>query len=171
MTETNTSNKNTWPMLLVWSAVIAGLVGFDQWSKAWVLSKLPKGEAVTVLPNLLQFRFVRNTGAAFSLLSGRTLFLTVVTALILVFALVLLFTGRVRGKADQAAVLLLVAGGLGNLIDRVARHFVVDFIEVLFTNFAVFNFADICVTTGAVLLILSTLWAFVRDLRSPQDQE
>lgn len=171
MTETNTSNKNTWPMFLVWSAVIAGLVGFDQWSKAWVLSKLPAGEAVTVLPDLLQFRYVRNTGAAFSLLSGRTAFLTVVTALILVFAVVLLFTGRVRGRADRIAVLLLVAGGLGNLIDRVARHFVVDFIEVLFTNFAVFNFADICVTTGAVLLILSTLWAFVRDLRSPQDQE
>lgn len=171
MTETNTSNKNTWPMFLVWSAVIAGLVGFDQWSKAWVLSKLPAGEAVTVLPDLLQFRYVRNTGAAFSLLSGRTAFLTVVTALILVFAVVLLFTGRVRGKADRIAVLLLVAGGLGNLIDRVVRHFVVDFIEVLFTNFAVFNFADICVTTGAVLLILSTLWAFVRDLRSPQEQE
>lgn len=171
MTETNTSNKNTWPMFLVWSAVIAGLVGFDQWSKAWVLSKLPAGEAVTVLPDLLQFRYVRNTGAAFSLLSGRTAFLTVVTALILVFAVVLLFTGRVRGRADRIAVLLLVAGGLGNLIDRVARHFVVDFIEVLFTNFAVFNFADICVTTGAVLLILSTLWAFVRDLRSPQEQE
>lgn len=158
-------------MFLVWSAVIAGLVGFDQWSKAWVLSKLPAGEAVTVLPDLLQFRYVRNTGAAFSLLSGRTAFLTVVTALILVFAVVLLFTGRVRGRADRIAVLLLVAGGLGNLIDRVARHFVVDFIEVLFTNFAVFNFADICVTTGAVLLILSTLWAFVRDLRSPQEQE
>lgn len=171
MTETNTSNKNTWPMFLVWSAVIAGLVGFDQWSKAWVLSKLPAGEAVTVLPDLLQFRYVRNTGAAFSLLSGRTAFLTVVTALILVFAVVLLFAGRVRGKADRIAVLLLVAGGLGNLIDRVVRHFVVDFIEVLFTNFAVFNFADICVTTGAVLLILSTLWAFVRDLRSPQEQE
>ena len=158
-------------MLLAWSAVIAGLVGFDQWSKAWVLSKLPAGEAVTVLPNLLQFRFVRNTGAAFSLLSGRTQFLTAVTAIILIIAVLLLFLGRVRDRADQVAVLLLVAGGLGNLIDRVVRHFVVDFIEVLFTNFAVFNFADICVTTGAVLLILSTVWSFGKELRNPQDQE
>ncbi|MBO7681891.1 MAG: signal peptidase II [Clostridia bacterium] len=158
-------------MLLAWSAVIAGLVGFDQWSKAWVLSKLPAGEAVTVLPNLLQFRFVRNTGAAFSLLSGRTQLLTAVTAIILIIAVLLLFLGRVRDRADQVAVLLLVAGGLGNLIDRVVRHFVVDFIEVLFTNFAVFNFADICVTTGAVLLILSTVWSFGKELRNPQDQE
>ncbi|MBO7689959.1 MAG: signal peptidase II [Clostridia bacterium] len=171
MTETNISNKKQWPMLLAWSAVIAGLVGFDQWSKAWVLSKLPAGEAVTVLPNLLQFRFVRNTGAAFSLLSGRTQFLTAVTAIILIIAVLLLFLGRVRDRADQVAVLLLVAGGLGNLIDRVVRHFVVDFIEVLFTNFAVFNFADICVTTGAVLLILSTVWSFGKELRNPQDQE
>lgn len=171
MTETNISNKKQWPMLLAWSAVIAGLVGFDQWSKAWVLSKLPAGEAVTVLPNLLQFRFVRNTGAAFSLLSGRTQLLTAVTAIILIIAVLLLFLGRVRDRADQVAVLLLVAGGLGNLIDRVVRHFVVDFIEVLFTNFAVFNFADICVTTGAVLLILSTVWSFGKELRNPQDQE
>ncbi|MBP5459362.1 MAG: signal peptidase II [Clostridia bacterium] len=171
MTETNISNKKQCPMHLAWSAVIAGLVGFDQWSKAWVLSKLPAGEAVTVLPNLLQFRFVRNTGAAFSLLSGRTQFLTAVTAIILIIAVLLLFLGRVRDRADQVAVLLLVAGGLGNLIDRVVRHFVVDFIEVLFTNFAVFNFADICVTTGAVLLILSTVWSFGKELRNPQDQE
>ena len=64
-----------------------------------------------------------------------------------------------------------MAGGAGNLIDRATRQFVVDFIEVLFTNFAVFNFADICVTTGAVLLILSTLWSFIKELRTPQDQE
>ena len=171
MTETNISNKKQWPALLARLAVIAVLVGIDQGSKAWVLSKLPAGEAVTVLPNLLQFRYVRNTGAAFSMLSGRTLFLTVITALILAVAAAFLFLGKVRGRADQLAVLLLVAGGAGNLIDRATRHFVVDFIEVLFTNFAVFNFADICVTTGAVLLILSTLWSFIKELRTPQDQE
>ena len=63
----------------------------------------------------------------------------------------------------------MVAGGFGNLIDRVSRHYVVDFIEVLFTRFAVFNFADCCVTIGAVILILSTILSFVKDVKSSRD--
>ena len=57
----------------------------------------------------------------------------------------------------------------GNLIDRIARHYVVDFIEVLFTRFAVFNFADCCVTIGAALLILSTLVSFVKESGGNKD--
>ena len=164
MTETNTSSKLlSRPKLLVYGVIVVLLVFFDQWSKGQVIQHLSGGRVVTVLPRLLQFRYMENTGAAFSVLTGRTLFLSIVTALILAVAVLLLVFQKVHKTLDQVAIVLLVAGGAGNLIDRVARHYVVDFIEVLFTNFAVFNFADCCVTVGAAILILSTVLAFVKD--------
>lgn len=157
------------PVLLGYLALTVGLVLFDQWSKAAVLKGLSSGKVVTILPDLLQFRCVRNTGAAFSVLSGKTLFLTVLTAILLVAAAVLLVLDKIPGRWNQIAVVLMAAGGAGNLIDRVIRGSVVDFIEVLFTEFAVFNVADCCVTVGAAMIILSTLLSFVKDLRGARD--
>lgn len=169
MTETNTSNKLSLPVLCSYLLLLAALVGVDQWSKMKVLETLSDGTVRSVIPNLVQFRYVQNTGAAFSVLSGNTLFLAVLTAIILAVALVLLVLGKIPGRGNQLAALLMIAGGTGNLIDRVHRHYVVDFIETLFTDFAVFNFADCCVTIGAAVLILSTIISFVKDLRTAQD--
>ena len=169
MTETSTSSKRIIPKLVCYFVAIVVLVVIDQWTKALVLRDLAGGRTVTPLPGILQFRYVENTGAAFSVLTGRTLFLAVITALVLCIAIGLLALEKIPGVLNQVAVLLMVAGGFGNLIDRVSRHYVVDFIEVLFTRFAVFNFADCCVTIGAVILILSTILSFVKDVKSSRD--
>ena len=169
MTETSTSSKRSIPKLVGYFVAIVVLVVIDQWTKALVLRDLAGGRTVTPLPGILQFRYVENTGAAFSVLTGRTLFLAVITALVLCIAIGLLALEKIPGVLNQVAVLLMVAGGFGNLIDRVFRHYVVDFIEVLFTEFAVFNFADCCVTIGAVILILSTILSFVKDVKSSRD--
>lgn len=169
MTETSTSSKRRLPKLIGYLVLMVALVVIDQWTKAVVLRDLAGGRVVTPLPGILQFRYVENTGAAFSVLTGRTVFLAVITALVLCIAIGLLVFEKIPGILNQVSVLLMVAGGLGNLIDRVSRHYVVDFIEVLFTRFAVFNFADCCVTIGAVILILSTILSFVKDVKSSRD--
>lgn len=169
MTETSTSSKRRLPKLIGYLVLMVALVVIDQWTKAVVLQDLAGGRVVTLLPGILQFRYVENTGAAFSVLTGRTMFLAVITALVLCIAIGLLVFEKIPGILNQVSVLLMVAGGLGNLIDRVSRHYVVDFIEVLFTRFAVFNFADCCVTIGAVILILSTILSFVKDVKSSRD--
>ena len=139
MTETSTSSKRSIPKLVGYFVAIVVLVVIDQWTKFLVLR------------------------------DRRTLFLAVITALVLCIAIGLLALEKIPGVLNQVAVLLMVAGGFGNLIDRVSRHYVVDFIEVLFTRFAVFNFADCCVTIGAVILILSTILSFVKDVKSSRD--
>lgn len=169
MTETSTSNKRSVWKRVRYVAAMVVLVLVDQWTKALVLRDLAGGTVVNPLPGILQFRYVENTGAAFSVLTGRTLFLSAVTAVILLIAIVLLLLEKVPGVLNQVALVLMAAGGVGNLIDRVHRHYVVDFIEVLFTKFAVFNFADCCVTIGAVILILSTILSFVKDQKSSRD--
>lgn len=158
-------------MAILYIVIAALLVGVDQLSKVLVLKYLSGGTEVTVLPHVLQFRYVENTGAAFSMLSGNTILLSVLTGLILAGAVWLLAAGKVQERANRVAVLLMVAGGLGNLIDRLFRHYVVDFMEFTFIKFAVFNFADCCVTIGAAILILSTLLSFWKEYKKEKEQE
>ena len=133
---------------------VAALVGIDQAVKLWAVNVLQPVGAMPLIPHVVELRFVLNQGMAFSLLSGKQLFLIIATsAALLAVAYGLFF--RSRGKyLQQAALLLILAGGIGNLVDRVLNGEVVDYINLLFMRFAVFNFADICVCVGVALWVL-----------------
>ena len=139
-------------------AAVAALVGIDQAIKLWAVNALQPVGAMPFIPHVVELRFVLNQGMAFSLLSGKQLFLIIATsAALLAVAYVLFF--RSRGKyLQQAALILVLGGGIGNLIDRIATGVVVDYINVLFMNFAIFNFADICVCVGVGLLMVWVLF-------------
>ena len=137
-------------------AAVAALIGIDQLIKLWAVQALQPVGAMPFIPHVVELRFVLNQGMAFSLLSGKQLFLIIATsAALLAVAYGLFF--RSRGKRLQQAALVLVlvlGGGIGNLIDRVLNGEVVDYINLLFMRFAVFNFADICVCVGVALWVL-----------------
>ena len=133
-------------------AAVAALVGIDQLIKLWAVQALQPVGAMPFIPHVVELRFVLNQGMAFSLLSGKQLFLIIATsAALLAVAYGLFFHSR--GKRLQQAALVL-GGGIGNLIDRVLNGEVVDYINLLFMRFAVFNFADICVCVGVALWVL-----------------
>lgn len=140
--------------------VIILLVVVDQLIKIVVQSMLMPVGTVTVIPNFFQLRYVENTGAAFGMLHGYTQILSVVTAVVLAICLFLLLSRRIKPGMMHASVVMLVAGGAGNLVDRILRGYVIDYMEPLFVKFAVFNFADCLVTIGAALLIA----CFIRDI-------
>ena len=146
----------------------AALIGIDQAIKLWATNVLQPIGAMPLIPHVVELRFVLNPGMAFSLLSGRQLFLIVATsaALILV-AYWLLFRSR-NDRLQQAALILVLGGGIGNLIDRVLNGEVVDYINLLFMRFAVFNFADICVCVGVALWVLVI---FLEELHSGDAKE
>ena len=132
----------------------AALIGIDQAIKLWATNVLQPIGAMPLIPHVVELRFVLNQGMAFSLLSGKQLFLIIATSIALIFVAYGLFF-RSRGRyLQQAALLLILAGGIGNLIDRVLNGEVVDYINLLFMQFAVFNFADICVCVGVALWVL-----------------
>ena len=135
-------------------AAVAALIGIDQLIKQWAVQVLQPVGAMPLIPHVVELRFVLNQGMAFSLLSGKQLFLIIATsAALLAVAYGLLF--RSRGKRlQQAALVLVLGGGIGNLIDRVLNGEVVDYINLLFMRFAVFYFADICVCVGVALWVL-----------------
>lgn len=151
-------------------AIISGvlLIGVDQILKAWAYNELSKVGSISVLPNFFSLTYVENSGAAWGMFKGATWFLVSVPIIVIVLAIVYLIYKKIsRGPLLWASV-LIISGGIGNLIDRVnlfsrealvssADRFVIDYIQVHLFDFPVFNFADCCVTIGAVVLFLYIL--------------
>ena len=132
------------------------LVAADQGIKAWATAELLPVGTMALLPGLVELRYVLNDGMAFSMLAGKQGILIAVTSVMLVCVLAWLLRGKMP-PLERAAWTLVLGGGIGNLIDRVLHGVVVDYINLLFMEFAVFNFADICVCCGVGLLVLGIL--------------
>lgn len=151
--------------------ILAGaLIGADQLIKWLVATNLKPDGAVTVIPGVVEFRYYENTGAAFSILEGKQGFLIVFTAIALLAVAWYLFFRRPKGKLEYIAVLMIFAGGVGNLIDRIANRYVVDYINLLFMRFAIFNFADCLVTVGFALLVVAVLRAELKERKAAKEK-
>ncbi len=133
------------------------LIIIDRVSKILAAKYLAGGGAVVVIPYLLGLRYLENTGMAFSLLSGKTVFLAVVTALALIIMAYFIFIKKAGLPFERFCFILIFAGGIGNLIDRVFQGYVIDYFEFLFMDFAIFNVADVYVCTGVGLYALYVL--------------
>lgn len=113
---------------------------------------------------LVQFRLVHNTGAAWGMFDESTFALGVMSVLVCVALTVYLFTaGKRAGVMETVGIALIVAGGLGNALDRFTLGYVVDFIDTVFISFPTFNVADIGVTCGFVLFFAGMLWSMRKD--------
>lgn len=145
------------------------LVVIDQLVKWWVRGNIPLGEAVPFLPHLMDLTYTQNTGAAFSSFSGMTWLLTLVSLGASVAVAVLLWKNYFPGKWGKLSLSLILAGAVGNLIDRAFLGFVTDMFETTFMNFAVFNVADICVVVGGVLMAVYVLLFWDRDREAGND--
>jgi len=138
-------------------AVAALLVGADQWVKAWAYAGLD--QRITVIPGLFYLTYLENTGAAFGLFQGRAFALGVVSIVILGGVLYLMLSGKTKGRVLIWGLSLILAGGVGNLIDRLVRGFVIDFLDfsALF-GFPIFNLADCYVVVGTLFLLVHIIF-------------
>lgn len=146
-------------MIVSFLSVVAAalLVAVDQWIKYWATAVLQPLGAMTLIPGVVELRYFLNDGMAFSMLAGKQTLLVLMTSAMLLCVLVLLVV-RKMCLWERISWTLILGGGIGNLIDRVLNGVVVDYVNFLFVDFAVFNFADICITTGVVMLVLWVLY-------------
>ena len=132
------------------------LVIFDQISKYLVTSTLSKNGLI-LIPNFLKFIYIKNTGISFGMLSGNQIIIIILTVLIVIYLIYELLNNN--NKKLFISSILIIGGALGNLIDRVFRTYVVDFIS--FTLFgkemAIFNLADIFITFGVIVYFYNLL--------------
>lgn len=138
--------------------IILIIVGLDQFTKVWALNNLKGRDSIVIIDDFLEFTYVENRGAAFGILQNSTLALTIVSFIVSLFIAYYLFKYKnVFTKSINLALILILSGAIGNLIDRWFRTYVIDFISVKFWgyyDFPVFNIADIAVTCGAILLMI-----------------
>ena len=157
------SRKNT-PNALSWLALSVLLIGVDQWTKWLAVGHLSYQQPMPVFSGFWNWTLTHNTGAAFSFLAQaggwqRLFFL----ALALIITIGLVFSLARTARRDWWAALpysLIIAGAIGNVIDRARLGYVVDFIQWYWRDFywPVFNVADCCIVVGAVMLVLSGLF-------------
>lgn len=137
-----------------YAILAAALVALDQLVKYLVLEHIPLGAHVPFIPYIVELTFVKNTGAAFSILSEHTWLLGLISLVMSVVLAAAIWKNFFHHPLGKLTLTLLLGGAVGNLIDRVFRGFVVDMFNVLFMNFAVFNVADICVVVGGIAAAL-----------------
>lgn len=154
---------------LISAAVIIVLIAADRITKEVICNTIKVNGPVKFFAGLFQLRYVENTGAAFSSFSDSTKLLSVFTLIVIAACLIVLLTHRFKSVFVNICLILIVSGGIGNEIDRFARGFVIDFIEPLFMNFAVFNFADCCITVGAFMLVGYEIVVLIKDIRLKKD--
>lgn len=135
------------------------IVVLDQWSKTWVRANLALNESwmpIAWLDPFVTLTHIHNTGVAFGMLQNRGILFVIVN--LFVVAAIILYYWRIESDAWllRTALALEMGGAIGNLIDRIARGYVTDFVNVRF--FAVFNVADSCITVGAILLAIYALF-------------
>ena len=133
------------------------LVALDQGFKYLATKFLVDIVPVTIIPNVIGMNYVHNYGAGFSILSGKTDFLIYFTAIALIAIAFCIVTKKFETPKEELYFVLILAGGVGNLIDRVLNGYVVDYLEFLFMEFPVFNFADILICVGVGLYALDTI--------------
>ena len=152
-------------------ALLTGLclLGFDQYTKALIIKNFHLSESKPFINGFIDLVYVQNTGGAWGLLSGQTVILLLITIIIMIFCVVVLVRYAKNNKLLFWSVVLVLFGGIGNMIDRIFRDgIVIDFLHFEFwPQFPVFNIADCGIVIGAGLLILY----FLIDIKNDYKQK
>lgn len=168
--------------IIIQIALFLVLIAVDQLTKYLAVTHLKNQEPSVLIKGVLELRYLENAGAAFSIFQNRQWLFYIITAIVLLIIIFLwirctrslkqysTLTGEdFRPETLRGGILLnyilviLAAGAIGNLYDRIHLHYVIDFIYISLINFPVFNFADICVSLSAVLLVVFFLFIYKED--------
>lgn len=153
---------------MFYAILIAALIFIDQVVKYLVRANIPLHTSVPFLPHFFDLTYVQNTGAAFSLFSEHTWLLTVVSAVVALALVVVLLKKMITHPFGVLSLSVVLAGAVGNLIDRALFGFVTDMFQFLPFRFAVFNVADICVVLGGIAFCAYILfWSDAHEKQEP----
>ena len=135
------------------------LIVIDQIVKILVINKMALQQSITIINNFFNITYVRNTGAAWSILSGNVLLLIMISVLALVTIYYYLIKDKDLNKIDIVSYSMLIGGIIGNLIDRIVHGYVIDYLDfkIFNYNFPIFNLADTFIVIGVFLLLLKEI--------------
>ena len=137
----------------------------DQLLKWYILNNLALGEVIPFIPGFVQLTYFQNMGIAFGFLQNHHWVPMVVNPIIVIGLIVVLARGIFPGKIQRWAMVAVIAGAVGNLIDRFVHGFVIDMFQFTFVRFAIFNIADVFITLGGIV------WAAAYVIEGLQNQK
>lgn len=135
------------------------LLCIDQIAKLLVINLLTKTDSIAIIKNFFYLTYINNDGAAFSILVGKRIFLILVAIIIIIMLIHYIKKNNIQNKLEIVSLALIIGGSLGNLMDRVVRGYVIDFLDfkIFNYNFPIFNLADTFIVIGVILLLLKEL--------------
>ncbi len=141
---------------MLWLPVAIGIGSFllDRLTKLSIQANMQIRQSIPIIKNIFHITFQTNNGAAMSLFAGKVPFLICATILIVAVLIAYIIVKKPKSKIFNIAVSLILSGAIGNLVDRITMGYVIDFLDMRFINFPIFNVADICVVIGAALFCI-----------------
>ena len=150
---------------IIYSLIILVGIGIDQLTKFLSVKFLSPLDTFPIIKDVIHLTYVENKGAAFGMLANhRWVFIVISTVTIIALA-AFLYLGKASNMLYGVAISMIISGGIGNMIDRLALGYVVDFIDFTLIDFAVFNGADSFVCVGAGLMVLAMLLDIAKESR------
>ena len=163
--------RNPWLKTLWLGLISLVCVGLDQLSKYLCVNNIALGDSITVIPGVLDFTYIQNRGAAFGSLSdARWVFMIASVVMIAAIALYVILNRKTIGYPTVITLSLILGGGIGNMIDRIALGYVVDFVDVRFIPFWswIFNITDSFVCVGAFLLVIIFIFGEIKTKKAAE---
>lgn len=152
---------------MILTIVVILIILLDQASKFFANEYLSGGAAVSLIPNVISLRYHENRGAAWGILADhRWVFMSISIVAILAIFLFLIYTSKQKTSfLFRLSLSFFLGGGIGNMIDRIALGYVIDFLQFDFIDFPIFNVADSFITIGACLMIFYLVADTVTDMK------
>ena len=157
-------------IILSFSVLMIVLDQLFKWLAKIFLYDLP-GRSHAIIKDAFHLTYIENRGAAFGMFDGKGIFLILLTSIIIGACIVLLLLGKIRSSFLMWSVGLIIGGGSGNLIDRIFRHYVIDYLDFRLINFAVFNFADCCVVIGTAMVLIYIIFVERKNTLAAQEKK
>lgn len=149
-------------MLILDAIILVVLLGLDQLTKYLAIINLKNNPAIVLIDGVLELNYLENRGSAFGMLQNQKFFILFVGIVFMAVILFLLFKLPEDKKYNIVHILLatIIAGGLGNMVDRFRFDYVVDFISFVLINFPIFNVADCYIVVATIILFILFLFVF-----------
>lgn len=180
------SNKKLTLNCIIQLLLLFLFLAADRLTKLAAVNSLKGKESIVLIDNVLELKYLENSGAAFGIFQNRQWLFYIITAVVIIIVCFLWIRvvrsskRYIKSKGDELnnktfsdamffnyILIILAAGALGNLYDRIIHSYVVDFIYIKAVNFPVFNFADICVTGAALLVVIFFIFIYKEDKELP----
>lgn len=143
---------------MIYYLIALVLIVIDQLTKWGIVQNFELYEEKVILPGLFSLFYIQNKGAAWGMFEGKMIFFYIITVAVVGYLIYMFQQEKNITRLSGVSFSLILAGAIGNFIDRLLNGYVVDMFRLDFINFPIFNVADICLTVGVVLMIIHVIF-------------